>query len=100
VPAFLTMSVVWGAVVLCFVLALQSRVLHFASDATDVAMSLFSGIFNVGIGAGALLGSVVSQQIGLGSIGFVGGGLGLAALLLCGVMMKRFPAAPRVSPAG
>ncbi|WP_376780081.1 sugar transporter [Stutzerimonas nitrititolerans] len=99
-PAFLAMSVVWGAVVLCFVLALQSRVLHFASDATDVAMSLFSGIFNVGIGAGALLGSVVSQQIGLGSIGFVGGGLGLAALLLCGVMMKRFPAAPRVSPAG
>ena len=99
-PAFLAMSVVWGAVVLCFVLALQSRVLHFASDATDVAMALFSGLYNVGIGAGALLGSVVSQQIGLGSIGFVGGGLGLAALLLCGVMMKRFPAAPRVSPAG
>ncbi|MFV0456750.1 MAG: sugar transporter [Pseudomonas sp.] len=100
VPAFLAMSLVWGTVVLCFVLALQSRVLHFASDATDVAMSLFSGIFNVGIGAGALLGSVVSQQVGLGSIGFVGGGLGLAALLLCGAMMKRFPAAPRVSPAG
>ena len=99
VPAFLVMSVIWGAAVLCFVLALQSRVLQFASDATDVAMSLFSGIFNLGIGAGALLGSVVSQQVGLQSIGYVGGALGLAALLLCGVVMKRFPAAPPVSSA-
>ncbi|OYW92063.1 MAG: sugar transporter [Pseudomonadales bacterium 32-61-5] len=97
--AFLVLSVIWGVVVLCFVLALQSRVLHFASDATDVAMSLFSGIFNVGIGAGALLGSVVSQQIGLQSIGYVGGALGLAGLLLCGVMMKRFPATATIPSA-
>ena len=88
---FCVMSVIWGTVVLCFLLVLQSRVLHFASDATDVAMALFSGLFNVGIGAGALLGSVVSQQIGLGTIGFFGGALALAALLLAGVMMKRYP---------
>ncbi|MCF6782054.1 sugar transporter [Stutzerimonas stutzeri] len=89
---FCVMSVVWGTVVLCFLLVLQSRVLHFASDATDVAMALFSGLFNVGIGAGALLGSVVSQQIGLGTIGFFGGALALAALLLSVLMMKRYPA--------
>lgn len=90
--AFCVMSVVWGTVVLCFLLVLQSRVLHFASDATDVAMALFSGLFNVGIGAGALLGSVVSQQIGLGAIGFFGSALALAALLLSALMMKRYPA--------
>lgn len=89
--AFCVMSVVWGTVVLCFLLVLQSRVLYFASDATDVAMALFSGLFNVGIGAGALLGSVVSQQVGLETIGFFGGALALAALLLCGLMMKRYP---------
>lgn len=89
--AFCVMSVIWGTVVLCFLLVLQSRVLHFASDATDVAMALFSGLFNVGIGAGALLGSVVSQQVGLETIGFFGGALALAALLLCGLMMKRYP---------
>lgn len=89
--AFSVMSVVWGTVVLCFLLVLQSRVLHFASDATDVAMALFSGLFNVGIGAGALLGSVVSQQVGLGAIGFFGGALALAALLLSMLMMRRYP---------
>ena len=89
--AFSVMSVVWGTVVLCFLLVLQSRVLHFASDATDVAMALFSGLFNVGIGAGALLGSVVSQQVGLGAIGFFGGALALAALLLSVLMMRRYP---------
>lgn len=98
VVGFCAMSLVWGVVVLCFVLALQSRVLQFASDATDVAMSLFSGIFNIGIGAGALLGSVVSQQVGLESIGFVGGALALAGLMLCGFMMKRYPAATAVRP--
>jgi DHA1 family L-arabinose/isopropyl-beta-D-thiogalactopyranoside export protein-like MFS transporter len=78
-----SLSVVWGVSIMCFGLVMQSRVLSLAPDATDVAMSLHSGIYNIGIGGGALLGSVVSLHLGVAKVGLVGGVLALAGLLLC-----------------
>lgn len=77
------LALVWGVAITAISLALQLRVLKLAPNATDLAMSIFSGIYNVGIGGGALLGSVVIGLIGLNFVGFVGSAVLMLAILLC-----------------
>lgn len=83
--------VVWGIAIMLIALGMQVKVLALAPDATDVAMSLFSGIFNIGIGAGALMGNVVSMKISMASIGYVGAIPALAALVGAVVIFRRWP---------
>lgn len=71
----------WGFGVIGMSIALQMKVLELAPDATDVATAIFSGTYNLGIGAGALLGGVAINQLGLANVGFSGGVLSLIAVL-------------------
>jgi len=72
-------------------LGMQVKVLSLAPDATDVAMSLFSGIFNLGIGAGALVGNQVSLHWSMANVGYVGAVPALAALVWSVVIFRRWP---------
>jgi DHA1 family L-arabinose/isopropyl-beta-D-thiogalactopyranoside export protein-like MFS transporter len=85
------LAIAWGTAMMCFGLVQQLHVLRLAWDASDVAMSIFSGIFNVGIGAGALLGGFTAHHVGLPWIGVVGGMLALAGLGWCVFAMRKCP---------
>ncbi|WP_279046057.1 sugar transporter [Cedecea davisae] len=85
------LSLVWGVAIMIITLGMQVKVLALAPDATDVAMSLFSGIFNIGIGAGALLGNQVSLHFSMSNIGFAGAVPALAALIWSVLVFRRWP---------
>ena len=85
------MSVFWGVAIMIIGLGMQVKVLSLAPDATDVAMSLFSGIFNLGIGAGALVGNQVSLHLSMSHIGYVGAVPALMALVWSVVIFRRWP---------
>ena len=64
--------------------AVAKGVLHESPpQGTEVAMSIYSGIYNVGIGAGALVDGSVCDGMGLRFVGYVGGGIALIALVCC-----------------
>ncbi|AIR01435.1 sugar transporter [Pluralibacter gergoviae] len=87
------LSVAWGIAIMTIGLGMQVKVLALAPDATDVAMSLFSGIFNIGIGAGALVGNQVSLHLSMADIGYIGAAPALAALMWSVVIFRRWPVA-------
>lgn len=87
------LSVVWGIAIMTIGLGMQVKVLALAPDATDVAMALFSGIFNIGIGAGALVGNQVSLHLSMADIGYIGAAPALAALMWSVVIFRRWPVA-------
>ena len=83
---------VWGVAIACLGLAMNMRVLQLAPDATDVATSMFSAIFNIGIGGGALLGGLVMRhsENGLAHIGWVGAALAAFAALVFAAVYQKF----------
>lgn len=74
---------VWGTAIVVVSLGMVSKVLDFASDAADLANSIYSGLYNVGIGGGALLGHWVTQYSGISCIGIAGMLAAAAGLWVC-----------------
>lgn len=78
----LYLSLLWGMAMTAITLVLQLKVLELAADATDIAMATFSGIFNIGIGGGAFVGSIVIRESTLSDLPLIAFGISLIALAL------------------
>ena len=71
----------WGLSINCFNISLQSCIIDYSPFGTAIAMSICSGIYNVGIGAGAVVGGIVCSHIGIPFVGYVGGAVSLVSAL-------------------
>lgn len=85
------LSIFWGIAIMVIGLGMRVKVLALAPDATDVAMALFSGIFNIGIGAGALVGNQVSLHWSMSAIGYIGAIPACAALVWAVLIFRKWP---------
>ncbi|MDO4998264.1 MAG: sugar transporter [Neisseria sp.] len=87
--AIYAINIAWGAAFMAICLAMVARVLRLAANATDVANAIYSALFNVGIGGGALLGHYAVLVLGLAALGWFGGVLAAIALLLAWHLVQQ-----------
>lgn len=67
--ALMADCLLWGCSLTMFSIAYQDQIIRFTPAASSsVAMSVFSGIFNVGIGAGALIGGIAVAGHGVQTV--------------------------------
>lgn len=85
------LCIAWGIAIMVLGLVLQLQVIRLAPDATAIAMSIYSGIYNIGIGSGALIGGIVCTRISIDDVGYVAGFIGMVAFIFfCLTMKKHF----------
>ena len=92
VPCIFGVLALWGACNTAFGIAFQAEIIRYARpDEASVAIALYSGIFNLGIGSGSFFGGVVSTTFSLSGIGLVGGVLAAAGSAVCLAGLARAP---------
>ena len=80
----------WGLFATSFNVTFQNETLRVSpSDASAISMSLFSGIFNVGIAMGSIIGGWVTDGPGVGNIGYIGAVFVLTAAVICAAYVIR-----------
>lgn len=80
-PLIIAVCALWGMASTAYNVAMQSNIILITTpESTAVAMSIFSGIFNLGIGSGAFVGGAICTHASIAYIGYVGALLGFIGL--------------------
>lgn len=78
----IALCVFWGIAVMAYNVVFQAEVIQAVGvSSSAVAMSMYSGIFNLGIGSGTWLGGMVVTYSSIAYIGDVGGALAVVAAI-------------------
>lgn len=81
-PLIILVCALWGMASTAYNVAMQSNIILVTSpESTAVAMSIFSGIFNLGIGSGAFFGGSICTHASIAYIGYAGALLGFVGLV-------------------
>lgn len=82
IPLIITLCACWGMAATAYNVSFQNEIInHTTDDATPVAMSISSGIFNLGIATGTLIGGNVCTHTTIAYIGFAGAAVALMTVL-------------------
>ena len=74
----------WGIVVTAYNVSGQAAIINTAPPGTaPVAMSIYSGLYNLGIGLGSWLGGIITTNISISYLGYYGGIIALAGGVYC-----------------
>ena len=93
----LAVCALWGCCATAFNVEFQAELIkHTPADSSAVAMSIFSGLFNLGIGTGTAIGGAVVSGPGIAWIGCAGGAIAAVGVILAIKVM--FPAIRRAKP--
>ena len=95
--AVLAVCALWGCCATAFNVAFQAELIrNTPADSSAVAMSIFSGLFNLGIGTGTAIGGAVVSGPGIAWIGYAGGTIAVVGVILAITVL--FPAIRRAKP--
>lgn len=79
--SLIVICILWGLSIVMFGLSFQAKVLQLVPVGTSIAMSIFSGIYNVGIGSGAYFGGQIAQYLSVEYVGYFGAFLAFCVCL-------------------
>ena len=86
----LALAFIWGLGIAGINMSFQIKVLNLASNATDAASAIYSAIYNIGIGAGTLIGHQTIVHLGEQNIGNVGSVFTVVGLVIFLVAALKF----------
>lgn len=90
--------VLWGAAFIAIPVTLQAAVLRVAPQSADTASALYVVAFQIGIGGGALAGSIVVSAGHLAELPILGAALAAAGTLVLLAARRAFPSRIKQAP--